>query len=75
MVNVTLTIPDDKLVEFKTYFFKIYPVQINPATGQPYTELQWFKIIMDRYLIDIWRQGKIQINTENTFNEPPFMPE
>lgn len=70
MAQIILTIPNEKLVEFKTGFLAIYPVPIDGDSksktyGQPlYTELQWFKEWLKQEAIRTYRNGKYKLATQ-----------
>ena len=60
MADITFTIPDEKLVDFKEAFLKIYPVP-DDYEG---TENQWLKECIKRIIIRIYKAGIDQIEEE-----------
>jgi len=68
MVNITLTIPTDKINEFKLGFLKHLPIPIDEDTGEPlFTELEWFTEALVRYAKQVYRRGKQKIAAEEYF--------
>lgn len=59
MVDITITIPDGKVEEFKMYFLYLYPIPVDEQTGEPlYTELVWFKMWLYDHIVNAYRSGK-----------------
>ena len=69
-MEITITIPDAKLNEFKTGFLAQLPIpQIPIEEGSEgmkdaYTELQWFKKHLIEYAILEYRRGKTKLARE-----------
>ncbi len=70
MAQITLTIPNNKLDEFKAGFLAMCPV---PMVDDPhiigklipeFTELQWFKEWIKRDVIRAYRHGKVKLSQE-----------
>lgn len=51
MVDVTITIPNDKVDAFREAFLKVYP---KPAG---YTDLQWFKKKVRDWCLRVYKSG------------------
>jgi hypothetical protein len=72
-MDVTITIPNDKLDEFRLGFLKICPVPLvnvadpgDPLDMQPeMSELQWLKKVIRHGLLDKYRQGKMLLARES----------
>jgi hypothetical protein len=72
-MDVTITIPNDKLDEFRLGFLKICPVPLvnvadpgDPPDMQPeMSELQWLKKVIRLNLFDKYKQGKALLAREN----------
>jgi hypothetical protein len=72
-MDVTVTIPNDKLAEFRTGFLKICPVPMknmadpgDPPDMQPeMSELDWLKKVIRLTLFDKYKQGKAILAREN----------
>lgn len=68
-MQITLTIPDDKLLEFKTGFLAMCPVpkeydeegNLLPLM----TELQWFKEWIKRDVLRAYKHGKLKLAQES----------
>lgn len=60
MVDVTITIPNDKLDELKLGFLTVYPKN----TGE--TDLQCFRRFIREKVLDYYRTGKIELARETT---------
>jgi len=60
MVAITITIPTDKIDEFKAGFLKAYPKEVGD------TDLQHIKKFIRVQLINYYRTGKILIAQEST---------
>jgi len=60
MVDITITIPNDKVDEFKIGFLRAFP-----KTGSD-TDLQHIKKFIRTQLINYYRTGKILIAQETT---------
>lgn len=60
MVDVTITIPNSKIDEFKAGFLKAYP------NNEGLTDLQHIKKFIRKQLLDYYRHGKIQLARETT---------
>jgi len=64
-IVIHLTIPANKSDEFKTGFYKIYPMPLNEL-GQPlYTDEVWCKTKGKDLIVDIYRNGKRAIASES----------
>ena len=74
MAAITLTIPDNKVSDFRAGFLKEHPVPLidvldgegNP-TGEKenqYTDLAWFKMVILRYIIGEYKEGKRRLAYE-----------
>ena len=63
-VNITITILDADIADFKTGFLKARPKQ-DPAQG----DLAYFKEFIDEKLFNIYKTGKMQIARETTAAE------
>jgi len=61
MVELTLTVPDEKLEEFKAGFLKIYPI---PDDWEG-TDNQWIKDKIVFTIKRIYKSGKIRIAQES----------
>lgn len=59
MVTVSITIPNDKVAEFKEGFLKIYPKKAG------YSDAQWFKKKLRDWAFRVYRNGKKQIWEES----------
>lgn len=68
MAKITLTIPSEKLQEFKTGFLAMCPIPKEyDEEGHelpPMTELQWFKEWIKRDVIRAYRHGKRKLAQE-----------
>lgn len=60
MVNITITIPDDKVAELATYFLYIYPIPTDENGELLYTILAWFKMWLYKQIVNAYRSGKRQ---------------
>ena len=60
MVDIIIKIPSDKVDDFKTGFFKVYPNE----SGE--TDLKYLKAFIRQKLIDIYKTGKTLIAQETT---------
>lgn len=58
MVDITITIPDDKVDEFKEYFLYLNPIPLDDEGEPKYTLLNWFKQWLYEKIIEQYRQGK-----------------
>jgi len=65
MVDIILTIPTDKVERLRTAILYIMPIPLDENNDPMYTEMQWIKIILRRYLIGLVLQGERKI----AFNE------
>jgi hypothetical protein len=66
-MDVTITIPNAKLNEFKTGFLKENPVPIDEETGLPaMTEIQWLKAWIIGELKREYASGKRRIAIESS---------
>ena len=69
-MKITLTIPNEKLEEFRTGFLAMCPVPMiedpeNPGQQIPeFTELQWFKEWIIQDLKRAYRHGKKKLAKE-----------
>jgi hypothetical protein len=61
MVNVTITIPDDKVDELKLGLLVKYPK--SPMD----TDIEWFKQILKELILDAYSEGK-KMNAMQTVN-------
>ena len=58
-MEITITIPDEKVDELQTYFLYNHPIPVNEETGEPeYTILQWFKKWLYRQVVNAYKSGK-----------------
>lgn len=70
MAEIILTIPNEKLTEFRTGFLVMCPVPIdNDPESETYrqplfTELQWLKEWIRRDVIRAYKHGKIKLAQE-----------
>ena len=59
MATITLTIPDNKLAEFKSAYLRQHPIPLDPVTDLPtMTELAWIKQCIMQGIIADYRIGK-----------------
>ncbi len=57
-INLTITIPDGKVNEFRTGFLKADPLPDG------ITEKDWLLQCIERYLVQRYRKGKLLISQE-----------
>ena len=63
-MQITFTISDEKISEFKSAFLQIYPVPEDT------NENQWIKRCIKRMIFSVYEQGKQQIFFEQ--NKPVY---
>ena len=63
-----ITVPDDKVAEFKVGFLKQNPVPLDEETGQPtMTENAWIKQSVIDMVYQIYLQGKDKLSREASY--------
>ena len=55
---ITITVPNDVVEENKEYFFLEMEIPLLPDGTPEYTEVEWFKEVMRRYIVQTFRRGK-----------------
>lgn len=60
MVEITITIPDGKVSDFKLGFLKIYPNTLG------LTDMQHIKKFIKTELLHLYKEGKVLIAQETT---------
>lgn len=65
MVDVTITIPNDKLPRVRTGILTIHPIPVDEEGTPLYTEMQWIKLLIRKYLIELVHQGERKIAFDN----------
>lgn len=73
MAQITFTIPDAKLSEFKTGFLKARPVPLNPSGEPTMTENQWIKKCGKEFYYRSYYRGKRLLWAES--HEPGVDPD
>jgi len=63
-MQITFTIPDEKVKEFKGAFLRIYPVP------EDMNENMWIKQCIKRMIYSVYEQGKQQLFQEQ--NKPTY---
>ena len=58
MVDIILTIPNDKLGRLREAILYIMPIPLDENEQPMYTELEWFKLIIRQYVIGLVLQGE-----------------
>ena len=58
MVDITITIPDDKVEELTTYFLYDHPIPLDDEGEPLYTLLNWFKMWLYKQIVNAYRSGK-----------------
>ncbi len=64
-MDIILTIPANKLNEFKTGFLKSKPVPLDDDGNPTMTEPKWFKFWIKERAMHQYREGKRQLAEEN----------
>lgn len=57
-IDITITISSDNVAEFKTGFLACKPKEGDDAR---LSDLEYFKVMLDRYLTNVYETGKIMI--------------
>jgi len=58
-MQITITIPDDNLAENRDALFTLHPNNETDEEGEAkYTDVQWFKELLRRYVVREIRRGK-----------------
>jgi len=69
MANMTFTIPDEKLDEFKKCFLAEYPnITVDGIT--PMTDNQWIHYRIEQFMRNAYRKGMKAIWSQT--NKPPY---
>ena len=64
MAKIELTIPNEKITEFKSGFLAVHPVPLDDGNNPLYSELEWFKEFIIRYVIHEYKDGKKKLARE-----------
>ncbi len=64
MAQLTYTIADAKLAEFKLGFLKVYPVPLDDAGVPIMSENAWIKARGKRFFLEAYKGGKEMILNE-----------
>ena len=64
MATIEITIPNDKLAEFKVGFLKSKPIPLDENQVPIYTESQWIERIIVNHLKAVYRNGKTKLAKE-----------
>ena len=64
MVQIILTIPDEKIEEFKLGFLKEYPVPLDKNGDPLYSVIVWVKKIIIDFIITGYCRGKKRLAFE-----------
>ena len=69
-MQITFTIPDNKIDEFKSAFLQIYPVPAPIDEEEPIDTNVWIKRCVKRMIFSVYEQGRQKIFREQ--NKPTF---
>lgn len=68
MAEITLTIPDELVSEFKIGFLKQNPIPTDEDGAALYTDAQWFKESIRQWALSIYKQGKRKLAQEAAYS-------
>lgn len=64
MAQITITIPDNKINQYKTWFLAYNPVPV-PTDGSPQmSDMAWIKLCLKNYLLNQCKSGENKLATE-----------
>ena len=58
MVDITITVPQNKLNEFRTGFLRSNPIPLDENEQPEFTELAWFKDVLMTFCREEYKRGK-----------------
>ena len=82
MVDITITIPDDKVAELATYFLYNHPIPLDDEGEPLYTLLVWFKMWLYKQIVNAYKRyglykyielPDLLRNLANYLEEPPLV--
>jgi hypothetical protein len=83
-VEITIVIPADKVAEFSAGFLEVAPIPMLPDPNEPgdlskavpqYTQKQWIRLIIRRYLFAIYSKGKERLADKAKIIDPNVISE
>ncbi len=66
MADIIISIPNNKLAEFKLGFLKAHPVTLDEEGNPTMSEIQWVRLWIKTGLISAYRRGKLKLASEGT---------
>lgn len=66
MANITITIPDEKISEFKKGFLKVQPVPLDESDNPIMGENAWIKKFIKDILVSQYKAGKEELAIEQS---------